>query len=166
MAAQPNQKRDKMNKQQRSNLAKTAIFLIEEAKDEHFDMGYYLSARASTGDNPQIVREYYSDCGTTCCFAGHGPIALKSKINKNDDWEDYQLRVFGIDEAGHFKDWEFLFSPNWFNSRKQAASRALTFLEKGLPESFDECSSTYFTSFSNRKLVDRLRAFVISKKKL
>lgn len=166
MVAQPNQKRDKMTKQQQSNLAKTAIFLIEEAKDEHFDMAFYLSAREDTGDNPQKVREYYSECGTTCCFAGHGPIALKSKINKNDDWEDYQLRVFGIDEAHHLKDWEFLFSQNWLNSRKQAASRALTFLEKGLPESFSESSSTYFTSFSNRKLVDRLSAFVISKKKL
>lgn len=168
MVAQPNQKRDKMTKQQRSNLAKTAIFLIEEAKDENFSMITYLYANSNVNDNPKDAKRSYNKCGTTCCFAAHGPIALKAKIHDLEEWDSYILRVFGIDESDFIKgtDWSFLFSSTWNNSRKQAASRALTFLEKGLPESFSESSSTYFTSFSNRKLVDRLSAFVISKKKL
>lgn len=157
-----------MTKQQRSNLAKTAIFLIEEAKDEHFSMFTYLYADGNVNDNPEDAKRSYNECGTTCCFAGHGPIALRAKIHDLEEWDSYILRVFGTDESDFIigTDWSFLFSPMWNNSRKQAASRALTLLEKGTPEKYSEFDSTYFTSFSNRKLVDRLRAFVISKKKL
>ena len=153
-----------MNKQQRSNLAKTAIYLIEKAKDEHFDMNQYLSiADDSRSETPDEVRTTYNECGTTRCFAGHGPMALKSKIVFGEEWTKYNKRVFGVTDSEDL--WLFLFDGDWVSSRKQAASRALIFLEKGLPKIFNEYSSTYLTSLSNKKLVERLQAFVITRKK-
>tara|TARA_R110002167_G_scaffold221122_1_gene425839 strand:+ start:384 stop:845 length:462 start_codon:yes stop_codon:yes gene_type:complete len=153
-----------MNKQQRSNLAKTAIFLIEKAKDEHFDMhGYSMPNEHSLIEYPNEVCAIYNECGTTCCFAGHGPMALRSKMVIGEKWNKYNKRVFGVDVAE--KLWLFLFDSDWVNSRKQAASRALIFLEKGLPEIFSEYKSRYLTSLSNKKLVERLEAFVITRKR-
>jgi len=152
-----------MNKQQRSNLAKTAIYLIEKAKDEHFDMFQYLKTKNDSRiDAPNEVCAIYNECGTTCCFAGHGPMALRSKIVIGEGWTKYNERVFGVSDPEAL--WIFLFDSDWVNSRKQAASRALIFLEKGLPDIFSEYSSTYLTSISNKKLVERLEAFVITRK--
>lgn len=153
-----------MNKQQRSNLAKTAIHLIEKAKDEHFDMRQYLNTTEhSRIEYPAEVCTSYNECGTTCCFAGHGPMALRSKIVIGEGWNEYNKRVFGVTDPEAL--WIFLFDSDWVNSRKQAASRALIFLEKGLPQIYSEYSSTYLTSLSNKKLVERLEAFVITRKK-
>ena len=154
-----------MNKQQRSNLAKTAIYLIEKAKDEHFDMRQYLKTENDSRiEYPAEVCTNYNECGTTCCFAGHGPIALRSKMVIGEKWNEYNKRVFGLDQAEETL-WTFLFDSDWVSSRKQAASRALIFLEKGLPKIFNEYSSTYLTSLSNKKLVERLQAFVITRKR-
>ena len=153
-----------MTKQQRSNLAKTAIYLIEKAKDEHFDMKQYLNTpEHSRIEYPAEVCTIYNECGTTCCFAGHGPMALRSKIGIGEKWNEYNGRVFGVSQV--MIEWTFLFDSDWVNSRKQAATRALIFLEKGVPYEFDEYKSTYLTSLSNKKLVERLEAFVITRKR-
>ena len=153
-----------MNKQQRSNLAKTAIYLIEKAKDEHFDMRQYLiTTEHSRIEYPAEVCTSYNECGTTCCFAGHGPMALRSKMVIGEKWNEYNKRVFGVAQDESL--WTFLFDSDWVNSRKQAASRALIFLEKGVPEIFFEYQSRYLTPLSNKKLVERLQAFVITRKR-
>jgi hypothetical protein len=90
-------------------------------------------------------------------------MALRSKIVIREKWTKYNKRVFGVTTNETL--WAFLFDSDWVSSRKQAASRALIFLEKGLPDIFSEYKSTYLTSLSNKKLVERLEAFVITRKR-
>ena len=90
-------------------------------------------------------------------------MALRSKMVIGEKWNEYNKRVFGVAQDESL--WTFLFDSDWVNSRKQAASRALIFLEKGVPEIFFEYQSRYLTPLSNKKLVERLEAFVITRKR-
>jgi hypothetical protein len=156
-----------ITKAHKSNLAKTAIYLLEKVKPEKFNMLYYLDA--SYGDQfPSNAKAAYKECGTTCCFAGHGAIALPRLTRPKESWIDYVARVYGIEE--HSIEWNFLFSVDWDDDIRQAALRALVFLESGVPDVFDAIEDNYLKSLSKQDLLERLRKFVsaikVNKKQL
>jgi len=153
-----------MNKTHKSNLAKTAIYLLEEVKAAKFDMKRYALVNGYQID-PNQVTVNYNECGTTCCFAGHAPMALnispKSKIGKIEDWLEYLEEVFLISPPSI--EWKFLFSQHWSNSRKQAAARAVVFLESGVPNLLSY-GNMFLTRVTYKQLIERLNVFVIADK--
>ena len=152
-----------MTKTHRSNLAKTAIYLLEKVKDEKFDMKSYALFENKNRILPHEVIANYNKCGTTCCFAGHAPMALginpDSEISKIENWPDYISMVFGI--YYYDKSWVFLFSEHWSNSKKQAAARTIVFLESGTPENIIYDEKRFLPSLTKEQLIKRLKPFVI-----
>ena len=154
-----------MNKQQKSNLAKTAIYLLEKVNPNYFDM---RNAATSLVDGvrtylgPNEVLKANHTCKTACCFLGYAPLALPKAGKGILSWEDYAKSVMGT--SSYYADWHFLFSMDWPSNTKQAASRALFLLEgknyMELDEEDYDFSKTYFTSFSKAKLIERLSVFV------
>ena len=153
-----------MNKTHRSNLAKTAIYLLEKVKAAKFDMERYAFVNGYKID-PNQVTVNYNECGTTCCFAGHAPMALnispKSKIGKIADWFEYLGEVFLISPRSI--EWKFLFSQHWSNSRKQAAARAVMLLESDFQYHFSY-NDMFLTRVTYKQLIERLNVFVIADK--
>lgn len=150
-----------MTKKQKSNLAKTAIWLLDHTDgrkihngiDRKFDMEYYARDNNRILPPPKRVIE----CGMSCCFAGCGPLALGG--TKETNWNNYLKKTFGVTvfiEGVFF----FLFYSAWPNSPKQAASRALVFLEKGDVPKYGKFNKKYLTHLSKKALKDRLFKFV------
>ena len=156
-----------MNKIHKSNLAKTAIYLLEEVKNSKFNMDAYALEKNGNWIPPMSLASKYKECGTVCCFAGHAPMALKinqkSKTWKTISWVAYVKEIFGTGESEN--DWKFLFSFGWANLRKQAAARAVVFLESGVPEGWEgwNFDNKFLPRATNKQLIERLRPFVISK---
>jgi hypothetical protein len=126
-----------MNKKQKSNLATTAIYLIDNKDKINFDMETF----AHSGDpydcilSPTKLIPIKNECGTSCCFAGHGVYALKEtkeNVKKFEDWDEYANdRFLGkYDSKNYDFMFDFLFGSNWRNKPIQAAKRALMVLEK------------------------------------
>ena len=149
-----------MTKTHKSNLAKTAIYLLKKAKDEKFDMFTFSRVRGGSISPIEVVSEY-NKCGTTCCFAGHAPMALGNPSGEINTWHKYILNVFGVScETG---DWQFLFCSYWGNSRKQAAARAVVFLESGTPEDY-LLRDKFLPHSTIKQLIERLKPFIIKDK--
>ena len=112
-------------------------------------MSYWAFDKNHFHLSPQEVNE----CGTACCFAGFGPVALKN-VEDFKYWDSYIKETFG----GKHKD--FLFSAPWPNDKKQAATRALMVLKKSKPSRF-WFDSVYHEDYSIKKLIAELEEFVI-----
>lgn len=149
-----------MTLKQRSNLARTAVFMLRN--NYVLDMNTYF--RSHTGqmhdpfDETPSLKDY-KHCGTTCCFAGHGPIALKNR-KPHETWQDYIDRTFtGEDYDGGV--FNFLFSGNWPNNKKQAAARALTYLRDEDTALNDfEYTEIFLKSYSAPKLIRELEKII------
>lgn len=181
-----------MNRQQKSNLAKTAIKLLQD-KTIKFDMSWFM--RDSDGDriylNNAIKIARKPECGTSCCFAGYGPIALLNG-SKYSNWINYMEGSYSANDTGSKKQslrYNFLFCEKWPDDRKQAAARAIKILENGgnLPKGAlkgdyteDSISSggviidayhlvdydkRYLTKLTIDQLIKRLEPFVYNRKK-
>ena len=131
---------------QRGNLKKLGVLLETVVPPPEFDMSNYASVnggRMLPSDTVPMNTKFYTDCGTTACAAGHGPLAgIKPKPHEN--WEEYTRRVFG---AYHSRDdgpkelWHFLFAPEWEdidNTPKGAAARIRLVLEHDAVPCTDE----------------------------
>lgn len=131
-----------LTKEQQSNLAKTAIYMLQDQKLQLL-MSRYSSLTCPIFDGlirwqvlPFMVvavcdkpaDQFYAkeDCGASCCFAGYGPYAGVRSLDY-EKWHEYVKRVFGAD-TGDDEIWNFLFSGRWSDSREEAAARALAFL--------------------------------------
>lgn len=83
-------------------------------------------------------------CNTPACVIGNGPsfgIPLKNRhfhpVKKSFDghpsvlWHCYTSDSFGLIPADD--EFQFMFGPDWSDSRSQALSRIMMFLDNGLP---------------------------------
>jgi len=120
----------------RENLVKLAKFILENIKDEQFNMSsfrlnkYYNSVRFKSKE----------DCGTIGCALGWAPFVEGLEVVKSDyykgepmylDFDLYSKRVFGT-AFGIF--WEFLFSLGWHeidNTREGFVRRFVYLIEVG-----------------------------------
>lgn len=144
-----------LTRQQKSNLAKTAIKLLEADDLIKFNMGDWAQNKYNGATERIVPQDVKNECGTVCCFAGYGPIALHNAHNyPSNEWRDYVAGTFGGAN-------NFLFSGSWSSNRKQAASRALWVLEnnKTRPDSYTY-RSVYYIKLTTSELIDRLQRFV------
>lgn len=149
-----------MNEQQRANLLVLAQYLESLPPDyEHFSMYLFTDHHGDCliNEAEMIVKrphEFYNNCGTIACAAGHGPAAgfliredeyetetmlSGSKSIREIDWDAYTQRVFGI--AFESPEFLFLFGGDWSSVDDHhygAAGRIRYFLEHGVPEESDE----------------------------
>lgn len=185
-----------MNKQQKSNLAKTAIKLLQDASIK-FDMGYFVIDPDGDMLDLKDVKDAKIDkapeCGTSCCFAGYGPIALHNATHYKT-WTSYTEGSYDARDTGDVEEslrWHFLFSDGWASDKKQAAARAVVLLENGgvVPErAFEKDSKRYdignddsinyqtestvidydkryLTKLSIKQLIARLEPFIYNRKR-
>lgn len=149
-----------MTKKQKLNLVKTAIYMLQTESVLKMDWYcFYRDGEAGFEDIPKKpLPKSLNECGTSACFAGHGPFALKNKkIVEKIGWYNYVQEIFSDDDLVY--DW--LFSSNWPNFKKQAAARAILLLENKIEkyEIEDYCieySKKFLTKFSIPQLIQRL----------
>ena len=88
---------------QYKNLAKLTVYVRDKVAPPKFNIKSFFD----NGKNEEwshmgcdvcpSVKEY--ECGTTACFLGYGiPAGIKAR--KNETWEYYGARAFGVDMAG------------------------------------------------------------------
>lgn len=74
----------------------------------------------------------YHNCGTSCCFLGHFPMAgIKAK--QNEDWWAYLRRVMGDDHFDETDAYDWLFDPGWPDDIDFCLKRAAYALKFGVP---------------------------------
>lgn len=124
---------------QLQNIAKLALYVNGLPENyEHFDMMSF--AHIPTGGFlhgflHEVVMIDTCECGTTACFAGHGPHAgIAPKEGEN--WDSYCSRAFGASSysgggGGGYDDYLWLFDANWPSNPHQAAKRAAWLLQGG-----------------------------------
>lgn len=140
------------NEEQKNNLRKLAEYLQLPVLKAKFSMLTY-------DDNhlrPWSHSLKKHTCGTVGCAIGHGPYATEIFKGPAESWNDYCLRVFGIDPNPEVEDddeynkhpdrlaYMFMFVDTWGMSNnelcwtaQQAAKRIEYFLEHGTPAEFD-----------------------------
>lgn len=117
-----------MDPTKKSNLARTAIFMLQSGIEIRMDDFIETQGWTSCRIIPPLF--YYEKCGTTCCFAGFGPVALQNLESDEESWFDYIDRTFlGKDVDPTSDIFTFLFSDCWPDDKGEAACRALAFLE-------------------------------------
>jgi hypothetical protein len=79
--------------------------MMDFVQDEH---GEYVEAAEYPAN---ITRKLIHNCGTTACAIGHAPTIRGLQARKDEDWNDYCLRVFGFERET--KAWDFAFGPDW-----------------------------------------------------
>lgn len=73
-----------------------------------------------------------NECGTTCCFLGHFPMAgIKAK--RNEDWWLYLRRVMSDDYFSQSDAYKWLFDSGWPNDIDFCLKRAAYALRFGVP---------------------------------
>ena len=120
-----------MNPTQRNNLARLAVYCHRLPKGyEHFDM----RAFCSIGGDPCKTPGYILQCGTTACFAGHGPSAGIPPLPE-ETWGRYIARAFGCNAEDFV--WSWLFGIFWPNDITAACKRAAWIMdEHDIPNGF------------------------------
>lgn len=127
--------------EQRNNLLQLALYVWNLPDDyDRFCMFAFWDEPLGLRETPYLYNHstvVKPACGTTACFAGHGP-AAGVRLSENDqDWHRYIRRVFGLESLSD--DWDWLFASDWQefdNTTKGAAKRAFYFLKYGIPKGF------------------------------
>lgn len=117
---------------QRQNLAKLTLYVASLPADyQHFNMEFYVRNGGFDG-NISPVRKMIPACGTSACFAGHGPHAGINPL-PGEVWEDYVKRNFiNQDDDGNWpKEFDWLFGSFWEHSIHDAIKRAAWLLQTG-----------------------------------
>jgi len=129
---------------QYKNLAKLTVYVRDKVAPPKFDIKSFFNGGKidecghSGCDVCPSVKEY--ECGTTACFLGYGiPAGIKAR--KNETWEYYGARAFGVKMGGGCSLggdlYDLLFDDNHINSKIAAAKRGAWFLMNGFPENDD-----------------------------
>lgn len=128
---------------QYKNLAKLTVYVRDKVAPSKFDITCFFNNKnnnewAHCGrDVCPSVKEY--ECGTTACFLGYGiPAGIKAR--KQETWEEYGARAFGIDMISCSREgdlYDLLFNDSYVNSKMAAAKRGAWFLMNGFPENDD-----------------------------
>ena len=147
------------------NLATIAIGLLTQSPPPEFNMESWAKRRGF-GLTPHQVQSDYNECGTSCCFAGHGPIFLKNAKPK-DTWANYiEEHLVPLSQKYNTHQlFSFLFDANWPNNRKKAAARTLYALEADTSNDDFQFPSPFrrwnnpFDDLSEKNLVEMLKKF-------
>lgn len=158
--------------EQASNLAIVAIGLLSTTPPPQFRMRDWATVKGLP-IRPEFVEKAQNECGTACCFAGHGPIFLKNSTRKWEEWRGYVNRVFIAVNDQHPRAnglkigiRNFLFSSSWKDDRQQAARRALMVLEskqENLQSILDGdywYQTSYLTKIDDHEVISRLEVFI------
>ena len=94
-------------------------------KIKEYDTKLDMTIFHSYGDDCGIDPDDYS-CGTAACLAGHLPLTTGTDKEYGESWNDYILRVTGIEQDS--SGWKYLFSSAWNNSKEDAMWRVQTFI--------------------------------------
>ena len=100
-----------------------------------FDMRTYLMR--ATGQECRPDASTSSECGTTRCALGCGPLA-GVPVGSADGWTEYCSRNFC---GSRTATWNWVFHPQWSwvdNTRQGAANRIRWLLEHGCPDNSDQ----------------------------
>jgi hypothetical protein len=115
-----------MNQQQKKNLAKLTLYCHNLPPDyDGFNMAWFVSNSGHDNVGDEVRKPRKMGCGTSACFAGHGPHAgLRPK--QGDTWGKYIARKFGINPGLIVVDnlFNWLFHSSWPNSIEMACKRA------------------------------------------
>lgn len=155
-----------MNSEQKSNLARTAIFMLSSDYDLRMNVFFKTPGLTESLVYMPDMERYENECGTVCCLAGHGPPALLNRIEGESRWIDYIERTF-IGGGDNYLLFNFLFSGTWPNEKFETAARVLALLEER--EEYKECMGRnaigrmrFGTDFDTREsLIERLQEFVL-----
>lgn len=135
----------KLTKTQHKNLAKLTVFVRDKVAPPKFNINRFFIAKGQDENDGDCyddivpTKEEYS-CGTSACFLGYAVLAgIKSQ--KNETWETYGRRCFGVDMNDDFipipnreSIYDHLFNDEHKNSKSAAVKRGAYFLMNGLPE--------------------------------
>ena len=126
---------------QYKNLAKLTVYVRDKVAPPKFDIKSFFDSKKidecshSGCDVCPSINEY--ECGTTACFLGYGiPAGIKAR--KNETWENYGERAFGVEmgvncsQSGDLYD--LLFDDSHINSKMAAAKRGAWFLMNDFPD--------------------------------
>lgn len=136
----------KLTKTQHKNLAKLTVFVRDKVAPPKFDINRFFISKNGEGhcfDDAVPSCEDYQ-CGTSACFLGYAVLA-DIKPQKNEIWEDYGKRCFGVGtdyswtkaESFAKRIFRILFDDQHKNSKSAAVKRGAYFLMNGLPENVD-----------------------------
>lgn len=102
----------------------------------HFNMTSYVDTDDGRGDfSPAgVTKKVLHTCGTVACAAGHAPTIRGLNARKDEDWDDYLIRIFGFGEFS--EKWDYAFGPDWAqdpetNTAHAAAQRLRYLAENG-----------------------------------
>jgi hypothetical protein len=123
-----------MNEQQRKNLITLTKGITKPIKGCDLDMGDFAISIAEVKDlHPDELQAHA--CGTSCCFAGHGPLLGIGLKDLDNNWFEYIEKTFGFHR--YSDDFSFLFSPDWPDDREQCQARGYALLTKS--EEYEDC---------------------------
>jgi hypothetical protein len=132
-----------MNQQQKKNLAILTLYCHSLPPGyDGFDMKWYVQNGGNDSFTHPVRKPEHMGCGTSACFAGHGPHA--GIMGKNGEvWGQYVDRVFGcsIVEGANEGPWVWLFHSGWPNSIELALKRAAWLLQGGYVPEVDQSYS-------------------------
>lgn len=141
-----------MKKEHRNNLIKTAIFMLEHKYKMDMKIFQHTKDDIHILENTRIIPE----CGTTCCFAGHAPMALNEK-KVGVDWYEYIKEKFGLEVN---KTWRFLFNGDWTDSKNESAARLIYLLKHGVPE-FIDYNRRFAKKRTKEMLIEELKGLFV-----
>ncbi len=136
------------------NLAKLALHLRGLPADyTQFSMEYFAATQGTNmNGNTHMYSELVADhyCGSVACAVGHGPgIGLAPLVD--EDWDDYQERVFGASVYSRLGS--MLFSGSWAaydNTTAGAAARIAYVVDHPHPATITAIMGRYATTVARR----------------
>ena len=118
------------------NLAKLTLFVKDKVSPPKFNIRWFFIDKDGDEHSCEYLcpkKEDYQ-CGSSACFLGYGPLS-GIKPQKDETWEEYAKRSFGVGMNGRLYD--HLFNDYHENSKSAAAKRGAWLLMNGLPISDD-----------------------------
>jgi len=124
--------------EQRKELIRLMVGLNFVELKAKFDMNDYASEKSEYGGHSgrdKAPGEVRNECGTCACAMGHAPMFCETLPERDDDWDDYQDRLFGDLGPLYGQDSVsgFIFDDKWPDSWQEAVARIHTVLTRGVP---------------------------------
>jgi hypothetical protein len=97
---------------------------------EKFNMSTYRDGGAYS-DSEAVSVPFKDGCGSSACMVGHAPFLGISLPIKGETWDEYGIRVFGLEACE--KVYQFMFGSEWVeedNNARACASRILFALDQ------------------------------------
>lgn len=170
-----------MKKLIKKRLAKLAIALLENSQGKKLyspkgeEMHFNMSDYASKNDGGIHPNEQMGHaCGSNCCFAGYAPFIFPA-ARKMHSWTDVVEYLLGSESCSnaHREAHDFLFDDSWPDRPRDAAARALLFINQDgeiprkhtrVPKWYGPSKRSYdrvyYSSYSKARLIEELQAHI------